>query len=156
MNSTELIILNFKEVRRRSEKIWTTIPTSILDWKPDENAMSILEMIRHVLEGEHIYHQLVIGRGTLDNFNSPWSDLPYTSISNELKFAEKYRKQFLETVSRFTVEELETITIDRASVNQYRKLGDYLLRIAYHEAVHAGQMLGYLRTKGAKRANIWD
>jgi len=30
-----------------------------------------------------------------------------------------------------------------------------LLRIAYHEAVHTGQLLSYLRTLGLERPMIW-
>ncbi|MEZ5028674.1 MAG: hypothetical protein R2765_07795 [Ferruginibacter sp.] len=46
--------------------------------------------------------------------------------------------------------------ITRKEKKQHRKLGDYLLRIAYHEAVHTGQLLDYLRTLNSPRANIWD
>ncbi len=49
MNANDLIILNFEEVRRRSIKVWKAIPQQKLNWKPDENALSCAEMIRHVL-----------------------------------------------------------------------------------------------------------
>jgi uncharacterized damage-inducible protein DinB len=64
--------------------------------------------------------------------------------------------EFLEFVSGFTPEELETVEIIRAEKNQRRILVDYLQRVAYHEAVHTGQLLGYLRTIGVERPNIWD
>jgi hypothetical protein len=35
-------------------------------------------------------------------------------------------------------------------------LGDYLLRIGFHEAVHAGQFLAYLRAMQIERPFIWD
>lgn len=50
--------------------------------------------------------------------------------------------------------DLESIRIERKEVGQSKKLGDYLNRIAYHEAVHTGQMLDYLRTAGIKRPVI--
>lgn len=53
MNSIDLLILNFEEVRRRSIKIWRGIPHQFLTWKPDEAALTIQEMIRHVLDAEH-------------------------------------------------------------------------------------------------------
>ncbi|MBJ8050318.1 DinB family protein, partial [Bacillus cereus group sp. N18] len=31
-----------------------------------------------------------------------------------------------------------------------------LMRIAYHEGVHTGQMLDYMRTMKIERPNIWD
>lgn len=65
-------------------------------------------------------------------------------------------KNFIEMVRTFTAEELSTIEIIRTEKGQRRKLGDYLQRIAYHEAVHTGQMLSYFRTLGVDRPLIWD
>ena len=52
--------------------------------------------------------------------------------------------------------DLETIRIVRNEVNQNKSLGDYLNRIAYHESVHTGQLLSYLRSIGIDRPLIWD
>jgi hypothetical protein len=57
MNSIEIILLNFEEIRKRSIKLWNGIPNEHLNWKPDENAFSIIEMIRHVLEVEYLFHK---------------------------------------------------------------------------------------------------
>ena len=46
LNSIDLIILNFDEVRRRSVNVWTSIPEEKLKWKPDDEAMNCTEMIR--------------------------------------------------------------------------------------------------------------
>lgn len=48
MNAIDLSILNLKETRRRSEKLWISLPDNFLNWKPDDEAMSFGEMIRHV------------------------------------------------------------------------------------------------------------
>ncbi len=48
MNAIDLSILNLKETRRRSEKLWNSLPDNFLNWKPDHEAMSFGEMIRHV------------------------------------------------------------------------------------------------------------
>ena len=53
-------------------------------------------------------------------------------------------------------DDLNTISIDRSDVGYIRKAGDFILRIAYHEAVHAGQMLQYLRMAGVPRPSVWD
>lgn len=37
MTQSELIILNFTEIRRRSVKLWNGLPESFYSWKPDEN-----------------------------------------------------------------------------------------------------------------------
>lgn len=156
MNSIELAILNLEEVRRRSIKVWTGIPADFLHWKPDNAAMTCLEMVRHVLGSEHYYHIAIKNRGSLSNYESPFAAIPLISVEKELEFAEPLRNDFLETVRAFNEEELSKITIDRSNVGYVRGLGDMLLRIAYHESVHAGQLLDYLRTSGIPRADIWD
>lgn len=156
MNSIDLIILNFNEVRRRSVKLWTSIPEEYLLWKPDHEAMNCLEMIRHVLESEHYYHLAIQNRGSLTHFNSPFVNQPYTTVQAELEFAEPYRHQFLNTIKEFSQEDLENIMIDRSDSGYIRSLGDMLLRVAYHESVHTGQLLDYLRTAGVQRIRIWD
>lgn len=156
MNSIDLIILNFNEVRRRSIKLWTSIPKEFLQWKPDHEAMNCLEMIRHVLESEHYYHLAIQNRGSLSTFNSPFETRPFTTAQAELQFAEPYRNQFLDTIKEFSQEDLESIMIDRSDSGYIRNLGDMLLRVAYHESVHTGQLLDYLRIAGISRIRIWD
>ena len=156
MNAKELLILNFEEVRRRSRKIWMSIAEENLYWKPDAAAMNCIQMVRHVLESENIYHHIILHRGELGNYESPLTGNPYTTIEAELKHAQPYREKFLKMVNSFSVKELEEVYITRKEKKQHRKLGDYLLRMAYHESVHAGQLLDYLRTMKAPRAKIWD
>ncbi len=156
MNAAEIILLNFSETRRRSIKLWEGIPNEFLNWKPDKKAFSIIEMIRHILEGEHLFHIIIKNRGDLGNYESPWSNLDYFDLKNELNIAEKYHKNFVDMIKALNESDLENIRIERKEVGQSKSLGDYLNRIAYHESVHTGQMLGYLRTLGVKRPLIWD
>ncbi|NHM33636.1 DinB family protein [Neobacillus terrae] len=156
MNSIDLIILNLNEVRRRSIKVWTSIPEEKLHWKPDDEAMNCLEMIRHVLESEHYYDLAIRNRGSLSVFDSPFENQPFTSVNAELEFAEPYRKQFIDNIKSFSEGDLENINIDRSESGYIRELGDMLLRVAYHESVHTGQLLDYLRTAGVPRIRIWD
>ncbi|PQP88602.1 DinB family protein [Paenibacillus sp. AR247] len=156
MRSIDLILLNFNETRRRSIKVWTSIPQEKLHWKPDDEAMTCLEMIRHVLESEHYYHLAIQNRGSLEVFESPFEKQPFSTVLAELNFAEPYRNHFLETVKSFSEEDLTNINIDRSDVGYVRSLGDMLLRIAYHESVHIGQLLDYLRTAQVPRIRVWD
>lgn len=156
MTPNEIIILNFEEIRRRSQKIWQGIPTEMYTWKPDDEAMHTIESVRHILESEHLFHTIVNNRGNLGDYLSPWKDKPYTNIQDEIDFAKPYRAKFIETINSFSIEELENEEIIRSEVGQRRKLGDYLNRIAYHEAIHTGQLLSYMRTFGIDRPNIWD
>ena len=156
MNSSEILLLNFKETRRRSINVWKGIPEEFLNWKPDSKALSCIEMVRHVLEGEHLFHTIIKNRGNLGNYTSPWESLAYTNILDELSFAEPYRISFYEMIEELSATDLSDIVIHREEVNQEKKLGDYLNRMVYHEAVHVGQLLGYLRTLKIKRPQIWD
>jgi uncharacterized damage-inducible protein DinB len=156
MNAKELLILNFEEVRRRSIKVWKEISEDDLYWRPDPEAMSCFEMIRHVLETENIYHHIILHQGVLGDYESPLTQNPYSTVEDELKYAQPFREKFLKMVNSFSLKELEEVYITRKEKKQHRKLGDYLLRMAYHEAVHTGQLLDYLRTLKATRANVWD
>jgi len=156
MNATELLIFNFEEIRRRSIKVWKGIAEEDLFWKPDPSAMSCFQMVRHVLESENIYHHIILKRGVPGNYESPLTGNPYTSLEDELRNAQPYREKFLKMVYALSAKDLDEVYITRKEKKQHRKLGDYLLRVAYHEAVHTGQMLDYLRTINAPRANVWD
>jgi hypothetical protein len=156
MNTKDLLILNFEEIRRRSIRVWKTISAAHLNWKPDADAMSCIEMIRHVLETEIIYQHIILHRGDLNGFTSPLAGNPYSTVDDELRYAQPYREKFLKMVNSFSMKDLDDIYITRPEKKQHRKLGDYLLRAAYHEGVHTGQLLDYLRTLKAQRADIWD
>ncbi|MCB0559587.1 MAG: DinB family protein [Lewinellaceae bacterium] len=155
MTQTELIILNLKEIRRRSIKLWKGLPESHYDWKPDENAMTAIQMIRHVLEADYGWN-IIINQGNMTNYKTPWENRPFTNVTDELEFAEPYRKQFLTSVRQFSEEELNETKIIHPGNGEKKTLSKYLLRIGYHESVHAGQFLSYLRAMKVNRPEIWD
>jgi uncharacterized damage-inducible protein DinB len=156
MNSKALLLTNFEEIRRRSLKAWSGIPHDKLHWKPDAEALSCIEMVCHVLESTYNYMEIVKARGSVKNLSSPFEGRPFVSVDDEIAFAAPYRKTFLELVQSFSEQDLEHIRIDRSDIGYVRSLGDFLLRVGYHEAVHCGQMLDYLRTMQIERPNIWD
>lgn len=156
MQPAELLALNLEEVRRRSVKLWQAIPADGLQWRPDAEAMTCIELVRHVLEGEWLYMQMLRSGGSLQSDESPFNPRPYTGVAAEIAFAEPYRKEFMTLVGSYTAEELTTRKVDRADRGYVRAAGDFILRIAYHESVHAGQLLGYLRLMDVPRPNLWD
>ncbi|MBF2707870.1 DinB family protein [Flavobacterium soyangense] len=156
MTQNEIIILNFEEIRRRSIKLWEGITPDNYFWRPDINALNCLEMVRHVLEGEHLFQVIVNNRGNLGDYISPWANRHFTNLQDELDFATPFRENFLDSIKEFSPDDFTTIEIIRSEKGQRKRLGDYLQRIAYHEAVHTGQMLSYLRTLGVERPQIWD
>jgi len=74
MTPSEIIILNFEEIRRRSTKLWSAITPEIYFWRPDIKAMSCREMVRPVLEGEHLFHKIINKRGNLGDYISRWTN----------------------------------------------------------------------------------
>ena len=156
MKTNKIILLNLKEIRRRSEILWAGLPQEHYNWKPDAEAMSCLESVRHVLESQHLFHVIVKNRGNLGDYLSPWENRKYTNVQDELDFAEPFKNDFYQMIENCNEDDFEMIEIIRTEVNQRRKLGDYLLRIAFHESVHLGQLLDYYRTMGIARPKIWD
>ncbi|MCX2837691.1 DinB family protein [Salinimicrobium sp. MT39] len=155
MTQSELIILNLSEIRQRSIKIWKALPKNYYNWKPDEKAMTAIEMIRHVLEADYGWN-IIINNGSMLNYKTPCENRPFVSVSDELEFAEPYRKAFLESIQKFSDPELSETHIVHPGNGEMKILGKYLLRIGYHESVHAGQFLSYLRAMKVTRPGIWD
>lgn len=155
MTKTTLILHNFTETRRRSIKLWEGLPETHYHWKPDEGAMTAIQLIRHVLQSDYGWN-MIINREDMSNYSTPWEGRPYTNVADELAFAEPYRKEFLSSVNQFSDEELSETTIIHPGNGKEKLLGQYLLRIGYHEAVHAGQFLSYLRAMQVERPMIWD
>ncbi|TXB61838.1 DinB family protein [Phaeodactylibacter luteus] len=155
MTQSELIILNFTEIRRRSIKLWSVLPESHYHWKPDEEAMTAIEMVRHVLEADYGW-DMIINKGSMANYRTPWQGRALGSVSGELEFAQPYRDAFLESVRQFSDKDLSEGYVIHPGNGEQKALGKYLLRIGYHESVHAGQFLAYLRAMNIERPRIWD
>lgn len=154
MTQSELILLHFAEIRKRSIKLWNGLPESHYHWKPDEKAMTALEMVRHVLEADYGWNR-IIRNECMINYQTPWKNRPFSSVADELEFAEPHRNAFLKTVGQFSDTELAETKIVHPGNGEEKILGAYLLRIGYHESVHAGQFLSYLRTMKISRPEIW-
>jgi len=155
MTQSELLILNFTEIRRRSIQLWNGLPAEFYNWKPDEKAMTAIAMVRHVLEADYGWN-IIINNGNMTNYQTPWKNKPFLSVADELEFAKPYRNEFLERVRQFSDSELNETEIIHPGTGEKKIVGKYLLRIGYHEAVHAGQFLGYLRAMNVSRPAIWD
>ncbi|MBD0324823.1 MAG: DinB family protein [Pyrinomonadaceae bacterium] len=159
MTTTDILILNLEEVRRRSLKVWHSIPQEGLNWKPDAEAMTCIELVRHVPECEYLYLTILRSgrRLPMDELSeSLWVRRPFTSVEAEVEFAEPYRRELLKLIGSYTAEQLST-TVDYAATGQkVRTIGDFILRMAYHESVHTGQLLSYLRMMNVPRPNVWD
>ncbi|MED4129620.1 DinB family protein [Shouchella miscanthi] len=159
MNSVELILMNSNEVRRRSLKLWSAIPEEFFFHKGDSSSMNLLEQVRHILEAEYLYLEMLKIRKSLpysDEDPNPFNTRKLSTVQEEINFAKPYRQEFLNFIMALNSSDLENITIDRSDVGYTRNLGDMLTRMAYHEAVHAGQLLRDLRILDIERPHLWD
>ena len=155
MEPSQILIINFEEIRRRSLILWEGVPREFYHWRPDKDALTCLEMVRHVLESEFLYHHIIQTGEELKEMQSPWATQPCISVFDELEFSQPYRKAFIESLRALDADSLSSVQIVRPG-KKTRTLGDFLNRVAYHEAVHAGQLLSYLRSLHVPRPLIWD
>jgi DinB superfamily len=156
MNATEILLLNLEEIRRRSVIVWRGIPPDRAHWKPDGEAMTCIGMVRHVLEGEFLYTEMLKVRRSVPEDATPFTGRPFTTVDDEIAFSLPFRTTLVRLVQSIGPEELTTLRVDRSDKGYARPVGDFILRMGYHEAVHTGQLLGYLRAMGVARPNIWD
>lgn len=159
MTAIEAIILNFEETGRRTLKVWRALPDEWLSWRPDEEALSFGEMIRHVWSGMNQYQQILQNNGSVSlppSEPQAYEQEPVRSVEREITLSEPYFQAFLDYVRSLSEDDLDTRIIDRSDVGYKRPLGDMLLRIAYHDSVHTGQFLQYMRMAGLARPDIWD
>ncbi|NGQ97233.1 DinB family protein [Brevibacillus sp. SYP-B805] len=158
MNAIDAIILHFQETRRRSILAWRALPDEWLGWRPDKEAYSFGEMIRHVCTATFEYHQILLHNGSAHAAipDAPYKEEPIVSVEREIALGTPLFEAFLAYIRTLDEDELDTRIIDRSDVGYQRPLGDMLLRIAYHDAVHTGQFLQYMRMAGLERPLIWD
>jgi uncharacterized damage-inducible protein DinB len=156
MSPNDVLVLNLEEVRRRSLLVWRGIPVDRLTWAPDREAMSCIGVVRHVLEGEFLYAEMLKAGRSVSESISPYLQRPLSSVEEELAFAAPYRAGLIRFVRSLTPDKFGALRIDRSDKGYVRPAGDFILRMAYHEAVHTGQLLAYLRQMGVSRPSIWD
>jgi uncharacterized damage-inducible protein DinB len=116
-------------------------------------------LVRHAPECEYLYLFILKNgrRPSSDEDDSLWVTRAYTTVEAEIEFAEPYRKELLSLIGSYRPEQLSALMVDYSAKGQaVRSVGDFILRMAYHESVHTGQLLSYLRMMGVPRPYIWD
>jgi len=157
MNSLELFLLDYKECRRRFLLTAAAFPDELLTWRPDKAALSVGETIRHVLLHDFSWLRILKdNRLPTDEEQSDLWEEPYTNLQNEVDRASVYYDEFINYVSSLNINDLGTKYINWPHKPISRTLGDTLERKSYHDAVHTGQLLQYLRMLHIDRPIIWD
>ncbi|MEH7301221.1 DinB family protein [Neobacillus drentensis] len=157
MNSLEFFLLDYKECRRRFLLTAAAFPDELLTWRPDKDALSVGETIRHVLLHDFSWLRILKdNRLPTDEEQSDLWEEPYTNLQNEVDRASVYYDEFINYVSSLNINDLGTKYINWPHKSISRTLGDTLERKSYHDAVHTGQLLQYLRMLHIDRPIIWD
>lgn len=153
MTAIETILLNFELARERSLMIFQAIPEEHLHWKPDAEAQSLIETVRHIYECDDWFTQIIRHQMDAEKFAADFESRPYYSIADEIEQGKPYQDELRKLVSSFTDHDLENLRVVRPKWN--KSLGEFLLRCVYHETYHAGQLQWFLRMLDTPRPNVW-
>ncbi len=147
------IFLKQKEaIRKRTRETLALIRPEHLDFRPEKDALTIHEMVRHLwkseegvrrvaLEGDFAYYQTRIPHGlraTLDRFQP---------LDEELANIERVHQETLAAVAKAPAELFDLERVN-AELNYRRKVWAILMAINEHEIHHRAQLMTYLRMLG--------
>jgi len=149
----ELAARNLQEVRRKAILAWRAIPDRYLDWRTDESAMSLGDVIRHIWHVQVWYHEVVKNRKSV-GVTYPFESVSIRSVEDEIALSSPYHQEFTNFVRNLSDTDLRAPWRD--DVETAISTGDMLARFAYHEGFHTGQLLQFLRQIGQPRPNIWN
>ena len=108
VNAADTLLWNAEEVRRRSLTVWRGVPAKYAHWKPDADAMTCIEIVRHVLEGEFLYMAMLKAGRSVAEDTSPFNGRSFTTIEDEIQFAQPFRMALVELLQSLGPTELET------------------------------------------------
>lgn len=146
MKSFDLNIRNLEETRKKSLTLWREIPSELFFWRPGINAMSFIETVRFVLEKEYKAHHTILNGSELFSIDSPWEGIAFTTINDEIEFAQNFRIQFIATLSYLSTQNMNMLTIETAG--RKVELEKYLIELGTEESIYTDQLAFRLRAIG--------
>ena len=152
MDIKELFLKQKRAIRERTAPVLARIQPEHLTWRPEKNALSVAEMLRHLwvseegvrrvaLEGNFAYYETRIPQGLRAVLGTPGT------LAQEL--------EHLERVHGETLARVESLPLDRfdeershEGLGYRRKVYAVLFGIVEHEIHHRAQFMTYLRLLG--------
>ncbi len=139
-------------IRARTRQVTSIIRPEHLGWRPEQDALSVGEMLRHIwlseegvrrvaLDSNFAYYETRIPRGLRAVLGTPGT------LEEELGNLERVHGETLIAVERFPIERWEEERIHEA-LGFRRKASIILLGINEHEVHHRAQLMTYLRILG--------
>lgn len=159
MTINDLLATYKKTVRARTLSVIGQIPRDKVDWKPTEGALSLGQLVRHIIQAELTWQQIIKGEWDLKRFLEIRRDLdmvemtgPVSSLEAELTHLEDAHRETLSLIAALPEAELaKTCNGSKGQVT----MSDVVLGLCEHEAHHRGQIVAYLKLLGVERPSPW-
>lgn len=139
-------------IRKRSEEVFALLRPEHMAWKPEKDALSVGDMLRHLwvseegvrrvaLDGDFAYFETRIPEGLAAVLGKTGS------LDEELKNIERVHRETLAAVAAHPAELFEEERA-HAGIGYRRKVSVILFGINDHEIHHRAQLMTYLRMLG--------
>lgn len=148
----EFFLKQKEAIRGRTRQVAGLIRAEHVGWRPEKDALSVSEMLRHMwvseegvrraaLEDNFAYYETRIPQGLRAVLGQPGS------LEEELGYLERVHRETLAAVAAWPLERWEEERA-REALGFRRKAGVMLLGINEHEIHHRAQLMTYLRMLG--------
>lgn len=152
MTLQEFFLKQKQAVRARSQEVFTLLRPEHMEWKPEKNALSVGDMLRHLwtseegvrrcaLEENFAYFETRIPKGLRAVMGMPGS------LEDELKNLDRVHRETLTIVSACPAGIFEEERANPA-LGFKRKVAVILYGMNEHEVHHRAQLMTYLRMLG--------
>ena len=152
MDFKDLFLKQKEAIRRRTREVLALVRPEHLSWKPEKEALSAGEMLRHIwvaeegvrrvaLESNFAYYETRIPQGLRAVLGAPGS------LEEDLRQLERVHQETLAAVTAYPAERLEEERLHER-LGFHRKVYVILLGINEHEIHHRAQLMAYLRMLG--------
>ena len=153
MNIKEFFLKQKQTIRGRTRQATALIRPENFSWRPEKDALSVGEMLRHLwvseegvrrvaLEGNFTYYETRIPHGLRAVIGTP------VNLDEELARLESVHEETLAAVQALPLERWDDERA-HAGLGIRRKIGVILMGINEHEIHHRAQLMTYLRILGS-------
>ncbi len=152
MDLKEFFLKQKEAIRRRTLEVVSLIRPEHLGWRPEKDALTVGEMLRHIwhseegvrrvaLQGNFTYYETRIPQGLRAALGVP------ATLAEELRNLERVHSETLAAVAAFPLERWDEERV-HTGLGFRRKVVVILLGINEHEIHHRAQLMTYLRILG--------
>lgn len=153
MDIRPLLVKQKETIRARTRQVVALIRPEMMDWRPEKEALSIGEMLRHLWVSEEGVRRVALDA----NFAYYDARIPQglravigtlQGVQDELASLERVHGETIAAVSAYPAERFEEERVHE-SFGYRRKAYVILMGINEHEVHHRAQLMTYLRILGA-------